>query len=132
MTLYEILGVEVDATTEQITAAFRRKVKDGAHPDKGGDPQEFMRLLQAREVLSDPEKRAEYDRRHDGKQRRLDEVKARVQSQKVAEEIADKVAAEAREAMRHLGERVGMGDIGEQVADRLVGLLRTKLGGTKK
>ena len=32
------------------------------HPDKGGDPKLFQELQMAYEVLSDPEKRAAYDR----------------------------------------------------------------------
>lgn len=32
------------------------------HPDKGGDPEKFKEITKAYETLSDPEKRAAYDR----------------------------------------------------------------------
>lgn len=60
-TLYEILGVGQDATDDQIKKAFRSlAVKH--HPDAGGSEEEFKQISQAYEVLSDPKKRAEYDR----------------------------------------------------------------------
>lgn len=37
--LYETLGVEKDATMDQIRKAYRKKAMK-AHPDKGGDPEE--------------------------------------------------------------------------------------------
>ncbi len=60
-TLYEVLGVAQDASEDQIKKAFRSlAVKH--HPDAGGDEEEFKQISQAYEVLSDPKKRAEYDR----------------------------------------------------------------------
>lgn len=60
-TLYEILGVDEKATDEQIRKAFRTlAVKK--HPDAGGNEEEFKEISRAYEVLSDPQKRAEYDR----------------------------------------------------------------------
>ena len=60
---YEILGVDEDATMEQIKKAYRRKAMK-VHPDvaQGEDAAErFKDLSEAYEVLSDPNKRAVYD-----------------------------------------------------------------------
>jgi len=63
--LYETLGVDKDASPEEIKAAYRRRAKD-CHPDKnGGDPdkaEEFKQVALAHRVLSDEEERAHYDR----------------------------------------------------------------------
>jgi molecular chaperone DnaJ len=63
---YEILGVPRDASQEEIKRAYRRLAKK-YHPDTyKGDKREaerrFREILEAYEVLSDPEKRAQYDR----------------------------------------------------------------------
>jgi DnaJ-class molecular chaperone len=52
-TLYEVLGVRPDATTEEIKQAFRRKALE-CHPDvganRGGSHKEFHRVTEAYEV----------------------------------------------------------------------------------
>jgi molecular chaperone DnaJ len=62
---YEVLGVSRDATTEEIKNAFRRKARE-THPDANpGDPnaeRRFREAALAYEVLSDPQRRAAYDR----------------------------------------------------------------------
>lgn len=58
---YEVLGVPRNALPLQIKMAFRNKAKE-CHPDLGGDAKEFEDLKLCYDVLSDPEKRAEYDR----------------------------------------------------------------------
>lgn len=58
---YDILGVPHDATPEQIRQAFY-KLAHRYHPDKGGDPEKFKEINEAYRVLSDPEKRAQYDK----------------------------------------------------------------------
>lgn len=57
---YEILGVNKDASQDQIKASFRKLAREH-HPDKGGDTQQFQKIQQAYETLSDPQKRAQYD-----------------------------------------------------------------------
>ena len=62
---YEVLGVDRDATTEQIKKAFRRVARD-THPDSNpGDASaeaRFRQAAEAYEVLSDPERRRRFDR----------------------------------------------------------------------
>ncbi len=61
--LYAILGVPRSATTEQIKAAFR-KLAMQYHPDRNAEPdaaEKFKEIGAAYEILSDAEKRAQYD-----------------------------------------------------------------------
>ncbi len=59
---YAILGVDPDATQEQIKSAYRRQVKK-LHPDYyGGDSGPFRAVQEAYSVLSDPARRRTYDR----------------------------------------------------------------------
>jgi curved DNA-binding protein len=57
---YEILGVKEDASTDEIKKAFRKLARKH-HPDAGGDETRFKDISEAYEVLSDKEKRNEYD-----------------------------------------------------------------------
>ena len=57
---YQILGVQKNATQEDIKKAYR-KLAHQHHPDKGGDEKKFKELSEAYRVLSDAEKRAQYD-----------------------------------------------------------------------
>jgi curved DNA-binding protein CbpA len=59
--LYGVLGVNPTATSGEIKAAYWRRAKD-SHPDAGGSEQEFGRVKLAHDILSDPERRARYDR----------------------------------------------------------------------
>lgn len=60
--LYRQLGVARDATPEQIKKAYRR-LASRHHPDRKNGNTEIMKsLIAAYSVLSDPERRAEYDR----------------------------------------------------------------------
>ena len=58
---YDIIGVSRRASIQEIKKAYREKARE-IHPDKGGDEEKFKKLGQAYEVLSDPQKRASYDR----------------------------------------------------------------------
>jgi curved DNA-binding protein CbpA len=57
---YDTLGVNEDATNEEIKKAYRKKANE-MHPDKGGSNEEFSRLSIAYKVLSDEDARKEYD-----------------------------------------------------------------------
>uniref|UniRef100_A0A7S4K5T0 J domain-containing protein n=1 Tax=Odontella aurita TaxID=265563 RepID=A0A7S4K5T0_9STRA len=59
--LYETLGVEKDADAKKIKKAYF-KLSKIHHPDKGGDGHKFKEINAAYEILSDPEKRAAYDK----------------------------------------------------------------------
>lgn len=58
---YSILGVPKNASQDDIKKAFR-KLAHQYHPDKGtGDEKKFKEANEAYQVLSNPEKRREYD-----------------------------------------------------------------------
>lgn len=57
---YKILGVPRNASAEEIKEAYYR-LAHKYHPDKGGDPEKFKEINEAYRVLSDPEKRRQYD-----------------------------------------------------------------------
>jgi molecular chaperone DnaJ len=58
---YKILGVARDANVNEIKSAYR-KLAHKFHPDKGGDAEKFKEINEAYQVLSNQEKRSQYDR----------------------------------------------------------------------
>ncbi len=60
---YKILGVERNATQEEIKKAYRRLARE-YHPDRNSSPdaaEKFKEINEAYQVLGDPEKRKKYD-----------------------------------------------------------------------
>lgn len=58
---YDILGVSKSASQDEIKKAFR-KLAQKYHPDAGGDEEKFKEINEAYAVLSDPQKKSQYDR----------------------------------------------------------------------
>lgn len=62
---YDTLGISKDANGEEIKKAYRKKAME-SHPDRhGGDKEkeaQFKKINEAYQTLSDPQKKAHYDR----------------------------------------------------------------------
>lgn len=62
---YKLLGIDKSATPAQIKSAYKKQARK-LHPDLNPDDKEannkFQQLNEANEVLSDPDKRAKYDK----------------------------------------------------------------------
>ena len=57
---YKLLDVQKDASPNDIKKAYR-KLAVKHHPDKGGDSEKFKQIAEAYEVLSNPDKKQQYD-----------------------------------------------------------------------
>lgn len=57
---YQVLGVARASSAGAIKDAYRRRVRH-AHPDRGGDPEEFITVVRAFGLLSDPDLRRIFD-----------------------------------------------------------------------
>lgn len=60
MDYYEVLGITKQASQDEIKKAFH-KLAHKYHPDKGGDEKKFKEINEAYQVLSDAQKRQQYD-----------------------------------------------------------------------
>lgn len=58
--LYDVLGLEKGASVEEIRKAYKEQAKL-KHPDRGGDPEEFKKVQEAHEILTDEQRRRMYD-----------------------------------------------------------------------
>lgn len=57
---YKVLGVDKDASEQDVRRAYRKAAKR-AHPDAGGSAEEFQSVALAHRILSDKERRAKFD-----------------------------------------------------------------------
>lgn len=57
---YQTLGINKNATIDEIKVAYRR-LASKHHPDKGGDTATFQKIEEAYRILSDPDSRQKYD-----------------------------------------------------------------------
>jgi curved DNA-binding protein len=60
MDYYETLGVNHTTQPKEIKQAYR-KLASKHHPDKGGDAEQFKKIQEAYDVLSDPQRKHQYD-----------------------------------------------------------------------
>ena len=63
---YQLLGIQADATAEQIKKAYRTLAKQ-YHPDVNNSPDaadRFREITEAYDTLTDPDRRRRYDRLH--------------------------------------------------------------------
>jgi len=58
--MYDVLGLPRDASPDDVKKAYRKLAREH-HPDKGGDAEKFKKVQEAYEILSDPQKRANFD-----------------------------------------------------------------------
>ena len=65
MNPYKILGVNKNASQDEIKNAFRKKALEH-HPDKGGNEEKFKQINEAYSMISDPGKRSRHDATRDG------------------------------------------------------------------
>ncbi len=64
---YAVLGVTPDATSAEVTRAYRRLLRahhPDTHPVPPPDPRDLAALLDAYQLLRDPARRGAYDREH--------------------------------------------------------------------
>jgi len=121
MSHYDTLGVDKDATPDEIKKAWRRK-SSAAHPDRqGGSTEAQQAVNRAYEVLCNPDARARYDETgQDGPQattpqQEAEAMLARFFSDALSQSgpilpfvyrCLDNLEAEAREAIVDLGRKV--------------------------
>ena len=60
MDYYKLLNVSKEASDSEIKKSYRKLAKEN-HPDKGGDAEKFKQIAEAYEVLSNKDKRTQYD-----------------------------------------------------------------------
>ena len=57
---YDVLGVNEQSTSAEITKAFKELAKKH-HPDRGGDESKFKEINEAHDTLKNSQKRHDYD-----------------------------------------------------------------------
>lgn len=108
---YETLGVERDATRDDIKKAFR-KMASKHHPDKeGGSEEAFKKVKKAYETLDDPEARARYDEFGDEEEPEEGTLTGRMTMVllRIFETLDDNVPT--KHVLHHVRERVRSGKI---------------------
>ena len=58
---YEVLGLDRNASTDEIKTTYKKQALKH-HPDRGGDEAIFKEMTEAYSILSDPQKKKNYDK----------------------------------------------------------------------
>ena len=58
---YEVLGLDRNASTDEIKSSYKKQALKH-HPDRGGDEAIFKEMTEAYGILSDPQKKDNYDK----------------------------------------------------------------------
>lgn len=114
---YATLGVAQDASLDDIKRAYRRAARH-AHPDRGGSHERMQALNKAKDVLTDPERRARYDAGEDDTRDTIDD-RARAL---VLQLFAEAIDLNARDPFR--GALDGLNDGIQQAAQKIVATQR--------
>jgi curved DNA-binding protein CbpA len=109
--LYSVLGLSRGASQDDIRGAYRKLVREH-HPDTNPDDpsaeERFKEIQQAYEVLSNPEKRREYDQRfHASTARRASRPRARTEQERVT-------TVDLSDILRKLADRSGQSQEGSR------------------
>ena len=124
--LYGVVGLSRGASQDDIRGAYRKLVREH-HPDTNPDDpsaeERFKEIQQAYEVLSNPEKRREYDQRlYASAARRSGKPRAGTERKRVT-------TVDLSDILRKLAERSGRSqEGGRQLQDEEVALLAKMLG----
>lgn len=132
MNPYETLGVDPDASPDEIKKAYRREAKKH-HPDKpDGSEEKFGALVKSYGILTDPDRRAKFDRTGETEDRSFEQHQADIRSavSRLLDEILNspldlETTDVQQSAVEHLAK------IRVAIVDRLTGL-SGKLNRAKK
>lgn len=140
---YRLLGVPQTATVSEIHKAYWH-LASRFHPDRGGNHEAMVRLVEAWKILSDSEKRSRYDQllksRHDGWRSRKFNADV-LDARKAAEEHAARSWAEFEEIYQKAFYTFNKDFYGKEIDGKAVGLysplmgagsVGVRIGGTSK
>lgn len=103
-TLYEILGIDRNATPDEIKAAYRERAKK-CHPDTAdGDEEAMQGVNRAYEVLKNPTTRKEYDDNGEEAATKTRQDRVMEHVAKVSAELIAKNPPDIKVALDHLCE----------------------------
>lgn len=99
---YHTLGVSQKASQDEIKRAYRKKAM-ASHPDVNDTPgatATFLRINEAYEILSDPDKRNVYDHRLNGRVRAASDATAKARRDATYRDWVAQANARARQSAR--------------------------------
>jgi len=139
--LYAELGIGRGADDKAIRTAYRSLAKK-AHPDTGGSTEAFERLQLAHAVLSDPERRKQYDEtgRYDagrvdngdadalGVLIKMIEKFLGAEAEPETLDLPREITREAKQMLAQIGKAINQAERTKKRAEKLLGRFKTKDG----